>query len=120
VDARALADSTSPARDADLFDANFASYLHPQQPCFYARIGVVKVDEGTVPASMDDTLVNGSFSASTPIRGLLVSSDFDEDGWDPNATRRNTVGKDWAKRPSTTPRPISVLDPDEDDLDHRT
>jgi hypothetical protein len=95
--------------NADLFDANFGYYI--PNTMFYARIGVVKVDEDV--GLDDDTLVNGSFGI-TPIDGLLVSTDFDEDGWDPNATAKyvGKMGNDHYYAAS-----ISVHDPDEDDLD---
>ena len=57
--------------------------------------------------------MNGTFGV-TPIDGLLVTTDFDEDGWDPNATARyvGKLGNDHYYAAS-----IGVVDPDEGDLD---
>lgn len=95
--------------NADLFDASFGYYI--PNTMFYGRIGVTKVDEDI--GLDDDTVVNGTFGV-TPIDGLLVSTDFTEDGWDPNATAKyvGKLGNDHYYAAT-----VSVLDPDEDDVD---
>ncbi len=91
----------------DLLGANFGYYI--PNTIFFGRIGVTKADIG----EDDDTNVNGTFGVM-PIDGLLVTTDFDEDGWDPNATARyvGKLGNDHYYAAS-----ISVVDPDEGDLD---
>ena len=95
--------------NADLFDASFGYYI--PNTMFYARVGVTKVDEDL--GADDDTIVNGSFGI-TPIDGLLVYTDFSEDGWDPNATAKyvGKFGNDHYYNAI-----VSVLDPDEGDVD---
>jgi hypothetical protein len=95
--------------DFDLLGASFGYYI--PNTIFYGRIGVTKADDDIGDA--DDTNVNGTFGV-TPIDGLLVTTDIDEDGWDPNATARyvGKLGNDHYYASS-----ISVVDPDEGDLD---
>jgi hypothetical protein len=52
--------------------------------------------------------------ASPPLDGLLVTTDIDEDGWDPNATAKY-VGKLGNQHYYAAS--VSVVDPDEGDLD---
>jgi hypothetical protein len=93
----------------DLFGASFGYYI--PNTIFYGRISVTKADDDI--GDTDDTNVSGTFGV-TPIDGLLVTTDFSEDGWDPNATARyvGKFGNDHYYAAS-----ISVVDPDEDDLD---
>jgi hypothetical protein len=91
----------------DIFAANFGYYI--PNTMFYGRIGVIKFDD--VDAG-DDTLVTGTVGI-TPIRGLLVTTDFDEDGWNPNATARY-VGQFGNQKFYAAG--ITVVDPDGDDL----
>ena len=95
--------------NADLLEANFGYYI--PNTIFYGRIGVAKVDEDV--GLDDDTIVSGTFGV-TPIDGLLVTTDFTEDGWDPNATAKyvGKLGNDHYYAAS-----VSVLDPDEDDVE---
>ena len=95
--------------NADLLDASFAYYI--PNTIFYARVGVTKVDEDV--GLDDDTIVNGSFGV-TPIDGLLLYTDFTEDGWDPNATAKY-VGK--MGNGHFYAATVSVLDPDEEDVE---
>jgi hypothetical protein len=93
--------------EIDLLGASFGYYI--PNTIFYGRIGVTKSEVGDT----DDTSVNGTFGV-TPIDGLLVTTDFDEDGWDPNATARyvGKLGNDHYYASS-----ISVVDPDDGGLD---
>jgi len=93
----------------DLLGANFGYYI--PNTMFYGRIGVTKADEDIGDA--DDTNLNGTFGV-TPLDGLLVTTDIDEDGWDPNATAK-FVGKLGNQHYYAAS--VSVLDPDEGDLD---
>jgi hypothetical protein len=93
--------------DFDVFGANFGYYI--PNTMFYGRIGVIKFDD--VDAG-DDTLVTGTVGI-TPIKGLLVTTDFDEDGWNPNATARY-VGQLGNQKFYAAG--ITVVDPDNEDL----
>jgi hypothetical protein len=50
---------------------------------FFGRLGVAHTDFG----SGNDTNWNGSFGV-TPLDGLLLTTSFDEDGWDPNVAAK--------------------------------
>lgn len=93
----------------DVLDASFGYYI--PNTMFYGRIGVTKTDDDI--GLDDDTNVNGTFGVA-PIHGLLVTTDFDEDGWDPNATAKyvGKLGNDHYYAAT-----VSVHDPDNDDLD---
>lgn len=65
----------------NILDANVGYYL--PDTIFYGRIGVTHIDD--VPG--DGTNLNASLGVA-PIDGLLVTTDFDEDGWDPNVTAK--------------------------------
>jgi len=93
----------------DLLGASFGYYI--PNTMFYGRIGVTKADEDI--GNADDTNVNGTFGV-TPLDGLLVTTDIDEDGWDPNATAKY-VGKLGNQHYYAAS--VSVVDPDEGDLD---
>jgi hypothetical protein len=71
--------------DADAFNASIGYYV--PETILFARLGVSHVDFGTG----SDTAWNGSVGI-TPFDGLQLTTDFDEDGWDPNVTARY-VGK---------------------------
>lgn len=89
------------------FGASFGYYV--PDTIFFGRIGVVKFDDDL--GLDDDTIVNGTFGIA-PFDGLLVTTDFDEDGWDPNATAKY-VGKlgngHWYAAS------ITAVHPDDDD-----
>ncbi|HEU4688041.1 MAG TPA: putative porin [Vicinamibacterales bacterium] len=91
----------------DVFAANFGYYI--PNTMFYGRLGVIKFDD--VDAG-DDTLVTGTVGI-TPFKGLLVTTDFDEDGWNPNASARY-VGQFGNQKFYAAG--ITVVDPDNDDL----
>lgn len=67
--------------DFDILDVNVGYYI--PNTIFYGRLGVTHSDD--FPG--DETNVNATFGVA-PIDGLLVTTDFDEDGWDPNVTAR--------------------------------
>jgi hypothetical protein len=97
--------------NADLLDANFGYYI--PNTIFYGRVGVAKTDEDLgLGDDGDETLVYGTFGI-TPIDGLLVTTDFTEDGWDANATARyvGKMGNDHYYAAQ-----VSVHDPDDDDV----
>lgn len=71
----------------DVFSANFGYYV--PNTIFFGRLGVAHSDFSG-PGG-DDTKFNGSFGV-TPFAGLQITTDFDEDGWDPNVTAKY-VGK---------------------------
>ena len=94
---------------AEVFGANFGYYI--PNTIFYGRIGVTKFDDDF--GFDDDTTVNGSFGIA-PFDGLLVYTDFDEDGWDPNVTARYVGKFDFGNYYAAS---ISVADSDDDDVD---
>ena len=94
---------------ADVFGANFGYYI--PNTIFYGRVGVAKFDEDF--GFDDDTIVNGSFGVA-PLDGLLVFTDFDEDGWDPNVTAKYVGKFDFGNFYAAS---ISVADSDDDDVD---
>lgn len=65
----------------DVLNANVGYYF--PDSIFFGRIGVTHIDD----APGDSTNLNASLGVA-PIDGLLVTTDFDEDGWDPNVTAR--------------------------------
>ena len=91
----------------DVFGANFGYYVPGTM--FYGRIGVTYADD----FGGDQTNVNGTFGI-TPLKGLRVTTDIDEDGWDPNVTARHVgriADRNWYAAS------VSVTDPDEGDVD---
>ena len=91
----------------DIFGASLEYYL--PNTMFYGRLGFTYADD----YGGDQTNFSGSIGI-TPLHGLLVTTDFDEDGWDPNATAKY-VGK-IADRHFYAAS-VSVTDPDEGDVD---
>jgi hypothetical protein len=69
----------------DILALNVGYYL--PGTIFYGRIGAAYFDD----FGGDQTDVNATLGVA-PLDGLLVTTDFDEDGWDPNLTARY-VGK---------------------------
>jgi hypothetical protein len=93
--------------DADFLAANFGYYM--PNTIFFGRLGVAHAEIGNA----DDTNVNGSFGI-TPFDGLLLTTDFDEDGWDPNIHAKY-VGK--MANSHFYAVTVSAVDPDEGDTD---
>ena len=91
----------------DIFGASLGYYMPGTM--LYGRLGFTYADD----YGGDQTNINGSIGV-TPLHGLLVTTDFDEDGWDPNATAKY-VGK-IADRHFYAAS-VSVTDPDDDDVD---
>jgi hypothetical protein len=91
----------------DILGASFGYYVPGTM--FYGRIGVNYLDD----YAGDQTQFNGTFGI-TPFDGLLVTTEFDEDGWDPNATARY-VGK--LGNGNFYAASVSAVDPDGDDLE---
>lgn len=91
----------------DVFGANFGYYI--PNTIFYGEVGVLKFDDADAG---DDTLVTGRIGI-TPIDGLLVSSAFDEDGWNPNVTARYVGKFDFGNFYAAG---LTVVDPDGGDL----
>jgi len=71
--------------DANFYAANIGYYM--PNTIFFGRLGVARSEFG----GGNDTNVNGTFGI-TPFAGLLLTTSFDEDGWDPNISARY-VGK---------------------------
>jgi hypothetical protein len=71
--------------DMTVLNASLGYYV--PDTIFFGRIGFTHVDYGPGNASN----WNGTFGV-TPFDGLLLSTDFDEDGWDPNVSAKY-VGK---------------------------
>jgi hypothetical protein len=69
----------------DIFSASLGYYV--PDTIFFGRLGVYYADD----FAGDQTNFNGSFGI-TPIDGMLLFTNFDEDGWDPNVTAKY-VGK---------------------------
>lgn len=69
----------------DIFSASLGYYM--PDTIFFGRLGVSYADD----FDGDRTNFNGSFGI-TPLDGLLLFTNFDEDGWDPNVTAKY-VGK---------------------------
>ncbi|HET9862885.1 MAG TPA: putative porin [Steroidobacteraceae bacterium] len=94
--------------DFDILAAEVGCYVPGTM--FFGRIGVTHVDD---LGPGDSTRWNGTFGIA-PMDGLLVTTDFDEDGWDPNV-RARYVGRfgtgHWYAAG------ISATDPDDDDPD---
>jgi hypothetical protein len=67
--------------DLTVLDASLGYYL--PDTIFFGRLGVSHTDYG----SGNDTRWNGTFGV-TPFDGLLITTDFDEDGWDPNVAAK--------------------------------
>jgi hypothetical protein len=93
----------------DIFYTNFGYYI--PNTMFYGRIGLIKADDDL--GADDDTLVNGSVGVA-PIDGLLVTTNFDEDGWDPNVSARyvGKFGNDHFYAAT-----VSVTDSDDENVD---
>ncbi len=65
----------------DILALNVGYYL--PETIFYGRIGAAYFDD----FGGDQTNLNATLGVA-PLDGLLVTTDFDEDGWDPNVTAR--------------------------------
>jgi len=91
----------------DIFRASVGYYI--PDTMFFARLGYTYLDDFS-PG--DQSRFDGTFGI-TPFDGLLVSTDFDEDGWDPNATAKyvGMFGNGHWYAAS-----IRVVDPDDDDI----
>ena len=94
---------------ADVFGANFGYYI--PNTIFYGRIGVLKFDDAF--GFDDDTTVNGTFGVA-PFDGLLITTEFDEDGWNPNATARYVGKFDNGHFYAAS---INVVDPDDENVE---
>src|SRR5262249_13559569 len=95
--------------NGNLLDANFGYYM--PDTIVYASIGVTETDHGF---GRDDGTTGPGSCGVAPTRGLLATTDLDEDGWAPNATARY-VGKMGNGHYSAAT--VSVLDPDDDDVE---
>jgi hypothetical protein len=93
--------------DADVYAANIGYYM--PNTIFYGRLGVAHSEF----SGGGDTNINGTFGV-TPIDGLLLTTDFDEDGWDPNITAKYVGKMANAHYYAIT---ASAVDPDEGDTD---
>ena len=91
----------------DIFSASLGYYM--PDTIFFGRLGVSYADD----FDGDQTNINGSFGI-TPIDGLLLFTNFDEHGWDPNVTAKY-VGKMANSHYYSIV--ASAVDPDEGDTD---
>ena len=91
----------------DIFSASLGYYM--PDTIFFGRLGVSYADD----FDGDQTNFNGSFGI-TPLDGLLLFTNFDEDGWDPNVTAKY-VGKMANSHYYSIV--ASAVDPDEGDTD---
>jgi len=93
--------------DADFYAANIGYYM--PNTIFFGRLGVARSEfDGD-----GDTNFNGTFGI-TPFDGLLLTTDFDEDGWDPNISAKYVGKMANSHFYSLT---ASAVDPDEGDTD---
>ena len=90
----------------DILGASFGYYV--PDTIFYGRLGITYLDDFS-PG--DRSIVNGTFGI-TPLDGLMLSTDFDENGWDPNVTAKY-VGK--MANSHFYAASVSAVDPDEGD-----
>jgi len=93
--------------DFDVLHAEVDYYL--PNTMFFGRLAVTHSDDDFVD---DDTVISGSFGI-TPMDGMLITTDFDEHGWDPNVTARY-VGK--MGNSHYYAGSVSFVDPDEGDV----
>jgi len=93
--------------DADIYSANIAYYM--PETIFFGRLGVTRSEF----SGGGDTNFNGTFGI-TPFAGLLLTTDFDEDGWDPNISAKYVGKMANAHYYAVT---ASAVDPDEGDTD---
>jgi hypothetical protein len=89
----------------DIFSASLGYYM--PDTIFFGRLGVSYADD----FDGDQTNINGSFGI-TPLDGLLLFTNFDEHGWDPNVTAKY-VGK--MANSHFYAITASAVDPDEGD-----
>jgi len=93
--------------DFDALNAEVDYYL--PNTMFFGRLTATHSDEDFVD---DHTLIGGAIGI-TPMAGMLITTNFDEHGWDPNVTARY-VGKmgnsHWYAGT------VSFVDPDDDDV----
>jgi len=89
----------------DIFSASLGYYM--PDTILFGRLGVSYADD----FDGDQTKFNGSFGV-TPLDGLLLFTNFDEDGWDPNVTAKYVGKMANAHYYSIT---ASAVDPDEGD-----
>lgn len=92
----------------DIFAASLGYYL--PDTIFFGRLGFTYADD---LSPGDRSNFNGTFGI-TPLDGLLLTTDFDENGWDPNA-RARYVGK--MANAHYYAVSVSAVDPDEGDTD---
>jgi hypothetical protein len=90
----------------DILGASFGYYV--PDTIFFGRLGFTYLDDFS-PG--DRSIFNGTFGV-TPLDGLLLTTDFDEDGWDPNVTAKY-VGK--MANSHFYAASVSAVDPDEGD-----
>ena len=90
----------------DAFGAGVGYYL--PNTIFYGELNYTYADD----FDGDQHLISGALGVA-PIDGLLVSTHFDEDGWDPNATAKY-VGK--LPNSHFYAATVSLTDPDDGDL----
>jgi len=93
----------------DIFSASLGYYM--PDTIFFGRLGVSYADD----FDGDQTNFNGSFGI-TPLDGLLLFTNFDEHGWDPNVTAKY-VGK--MANSHFYAITASAADPDEGDTNVR-
>lgn len=91
--------------NAEAYGANFGYYV--PDTIFFGRLGVTHTDFGA-----SDTRWHGTFGV-TPLDGLMLTTDFDEDGWDPNV-RAKHVGK--IANGHYYAASVYAVDPDEGDV----
>ena len=92
----------------DFYGASLGYYL--PDTIFFGRLGFTYADDRS-PG--DRSNFNGTFGV-TPFDGLLVTTDFDENGWDPNVTAKY-VGKMANSHYYAVS--ATAVDPDEGDTD---
>lgn len=90
----------------DLFGVSLGYYV--PDTMLYGRLGFTYADD----FSGDQTNFNGAIGLA-PIAGLLVTTDFTEDGWDPNVTAKYVGKFDNGHYYAAS---IGLIDPDGDDL----
>ena len=93
-------------QELDVFGASAGYYL--PNTIFYGEVNYNYVDD----FGGDQHYFSGALGVA-PIDGLLVTTQFDEDGWDPNATARY-VGK--LPNSNFYAASVTVVDPDLGDL----
>ena len=93
--------------DADFYAANIGYYM--PNTIFFGRLGVARSEF----TGGGDTNFNGTFGI-TPLDGLLLTTNFDEHGWDPNISAKYVGKMANSHFYSIT---ASAVDPDQGDTD---